>query len=245
VTAVAFAQVTKTFRVGRPFGVKDALLGSRGRRHQSRTFRAVDCVSFTVAKADTVALLGHNGSGKSTVLKLLAGTIAPTQGHVATFGRISPLLELGAGFHPDLTGRENIFLNGAILGVQRKYIKDHFDDIVAFSELEGFIDTPVRFYSSGMAARLGFSIAVHVEPEVVLIDEVLAVGDAGFQAKCLARMAELRDEGRTLVLVTHSLSQAQEFCSRAIVMDHGRLIYDGSASGAREAFEVSTSAPQG
>lgn len=241
--AVAFTNVTKSFRIGRPWGIKDSLLGSKGRRQRSQVLRAVNEVTFSISEGETVALLGHNGSGKSTSLKLLAGTIVPSEGSVTTQGRIAPLLELGAGFHPDLTGRENVLLNAAILGVKRKYVKEHMDEIVEFSGIEQFIDTPVRFYSSGMAARLGFSVAVHVEPEIVLIDEVLAVGDAGFQAKCLGRMRELRDEGRTLILVTHSLAQAQGFCSRALVMSHGKLIYDGPADGAGEAFQESTQAP--
>jgi ABC-2 type transport system ATP-binding protein len=237
---VSFESVTKTFRMGRPSGIKEALLGSKRKRHRSRLIRAVDDVSFSIAAGETVALLGHNGSGKSTSLKLLAGTIAPTLGSVKTRGRLAPLLELGAGFHPDLTGRENIFLNAAILGVGRKYAVSHLDEIIEFSGVGQFIDTPVRFYSSGMAARLGFSVAVHVEPEIILIDEVLAVGDAGFQEKSLAKMAALRDEGRTLILVTHSLAQAQQFCSRGLVLSHGKLIGDGPVESVGAAFAEST-----
>jgi ABC-2 type transport system ATP-binding protein len=240
VQAAAFHHVTKSYKIGKPWGVKDALLGSKGHRGRSQELRAVDNISFDIAAGETVALLGHNGSGKSTSLKLLAGTVIPTAGSVRTHGRIAPLLELGAGFHPDLTGRENVFLNAAILGVKRRYVKDHLDEIVEFSGIREFIDSPVRFYSTGMTARLGFAVAVHVEPEIVLIDEVLAVGDAGFQEKCLARMTSMRDEGRTLILVTHSLEQAQSFCSRVLVMDHGKLIYDGPACDAGEAYRQST-----
>jgi ABC-2 type transport system ATP-binding protein len=241
-TVVAFDKVSKSFRVGRPWGLKDAILGSGGHRHRSQVIAAVTDVSFKIESGQSVALLGHNGSGKSTTLKLIAGTIVASQGSVFLQGRVAPLLELGAGFHPDLTGRENVFLNGAILGVRRKHVVTHLDEIVEFSGVGDLIDTPVRFYSSGMAARLGFAVAVHVEPEIVLIDEVLAVGDAGFQEKCLARMAQMRDEGRTLILVTHSLAQAQSFCSRALVMDHGRLIFDGPAADAGAAYGRSTHA---
>ena len=226
-TAIEFEHVSKSFRVERPWGLKDALLGSGRRRHKPRVVQALDDVTFTVAAGESTALLGHNGAGKSTALKLLAGTLMPTSGSVRTFGRIAPLLELGAGFHPDLTARENVFLNAAILGVPRARVRSRLDSIVDFAGVEDFLDTPVRFYSSGMTARLGFAIAIHVEPEIILIDEVLAVGDAEFQAKCVEQMKSLRDEGRTLMLVTHSLAQAQDFCSRAVVLDHGQVTYDG------------------
>jgi ABC-2 type transport system ATP-binding protein len=240
--AIIFDHVTKSFRVGHSRSVKDAVLGSAGRRRKANTLLAVNDVTFAIQHGDAVALLGHNGSGKSTALKLLARTIVPASGKVTTNGRVAPLLELGAGFHPDLTGRENIFLNAAVLGVRRSYIREHIDEIIEFSELGDFIDTPVRFYSSGMSARLGFSVAVHVEPEIVLIDEVLAVGDADFQKRCMDRMAILRDEGRTLILVTHSLPQAQSFCTRALVLNHGSLTFDGLISEVDEAYISSTRA---
>lgn len=238
--AVKFEHVTKSFRVGHSRGVKDAVLGSVGKRQRASTLLAVDDLTFRIQHGDAVALLGHNGSGKSTALKLLARTIVPASGKVSTNGRVAPLLELGAGFHPDLTGRENIFLNAAVLGVRRAYVRQHLSEIIEFSELGEFIDTPVRFYSSGMNARLGFSVAVHVEPEIVLIDEVLAVGDADFQKRCMERMEILRDEGRTLLLVTHSLPQAKAFCKRAIVLNHGKLVYDGSIDQVDEAYLSST-----
>ncbi len=242
-SAVRFDRVSRTFRVGRPQGIKEAVLGSVGQRRRAHLVHAVDNVSFSVKEGETVALLGHNGSGKSTVLKLLAGTIRPSAGRVETNGRIAPLLELGAGFHPDLTGRENVFLNAAILGVRRKSIQRHLDEIIEFSELDEFMDTPVRFFSSGMTARLGFAVAVHAQPEILVIDEVLAVGDAGFQKKCMARMESLRDEGRTLLLVTHSLVQAQDFCDRAIVLSHGRVTFDGPVLQAETAYFDSTRGP--
>lgn len=238
--AICLEQVTKSFRVGRSTSVKDAVLGSMGKRQQSKIFKALSNVSFSIEQGEAVALLGHNGSGKSTALKLLARTIFPSSGRVVTRGRLAPLLELGAGFHPDLSGRENIFLNAAILGVRRAYIKKHLDEIIEFSELGEYIDAPVKFYSSGMNARLGFSVAVHVEPEIVLIDEVLAVGDAAFQQRCLDRMSLLRDEGRTLILVTHSLPQAQKFCSRALVLNHGKLTFDGRIEDVQDSYVAST-----
>jgi ABC-2 type transport system ATP-binding protein len=195
-----------------------------------------------VREGEGLAILGHNGSGKSTCLKLLAGTIAPSAGQILCRGKVAPLLELGAGFHPDLTGRENVFLNGAILGVPRSYLRAHLEEIIEFSGLGDAIDLPVRFYSSGMGARLGFSIAVNVDPDVLLVDEVLAVGDQGFQEQCLERMRLLQAGGRTLVLVTHSLSLAQEFCSRIIVLDRGRLTFDGPAAAADEAVYTATHA---
>lgn len=237
---VAFHGVTKTFRTDRPWGLKDALLGSKGKRQVSRLVTAVDNVSFSVIEGESVALLGHNGSGKSTTLKLLAGTIVPSSGSVVTRGKIAPLLELGGGFHPDLSGRENVYLNASLLGVRRHYVKRHMDEILEFASLVEFADMPVRFYSSGMTARLGFSVAVHVQPEVLLLDEVLAVGDAGFQEKCLRRMQALRDEGRTMILVTHSWTQAEGFCDRAIVLSRGRLVFDGPVEESYGAFEHSS-----
>lgn len=223
---IVFEDVSKSYRVGRANALKDLALGSRKHRGRVQVVEAVKNVSFIVESGESVALLGHNGAGKSTVLKLLAGTIQPTQGRVTTTGRIAPLLELGAGFHPDLTGRENIFMNASVLGLSRAYVSAHLEQIIEFAGLDDAIDMPVRFYSSGMYARLGFSVAVHANPEILLIDEVLAVGDAEFQAKCLARMNELRHGGRTLVLVTHSAEQARTFADRTLVLDHGVLVED-------------------
>lgn len=240
--AIELEHVTKSFRIGRSRSVKETVLGSFRHRSSSHFIQAVDNLTFQVNHGESVALLGHNGSGKSTALKLLAGTIAPSSGLIRKRGRVAPLLELGAGFHPDLTGRENIFLNAAILGVRRQYVRTHLDEIIDFADLRDFVDSPVKHYSSGMQARLGFAIAVHVEPEIVLIDEVLAVGDAGFQRRCLEKMMILRDEGRTLILVTHSFAQAQNFCSRALILDHGKLTFDGAINDAEVAYARSTHA---
>ena len=229
---ITFDHVSKSFSTGRASGIKELILGSGGHRRESRRVHAVRDVSFHVSQGESVALLGHNGAGKSTVLKLLAGTMQPTSGLVRSSGRVAPLLELGAGFHPDLTGRENIFMNASVLGLPKSYVRGHLDEIIEFSGLEQSIDTPVRFYSSGMYARLGFSVAVHVDPDIVLIDEVLAVGDSEFQQKCLDRMALMKGEGRTMILVTHSHEQARNFAGRQIRLDHGVVVYDGPCSDA-------------
>ena len=238
--AVRFEGVTKSFRLSSTKSIKERLLGVSGHRSKATTVEAVRDLDLEIQQGESVALLGHNGSGKSTSLKMLAGTIAPTRGRIWARGRIAPLLELGSGFHPDLTGRENIFLNAAILGIKRDEVAHRLDDIVAFAEVDDFLETPVKFYSSGMSVRLGFAIAVNVEPDILLVDEVLAVGDEDFQGKCLARMQRFKDEGRTVVLVTHSLEQAQGFCERALVLDHGSLLYDGHARGAADAYHRSS-----
>lgn len=238
--AVRFEEVSKTFRLHRSNNVKETLLGIAGHRRAPSLVKAVERLDLDVGQGESVALLGHNGSGKSTTLKMLAGTIAPSTGRIYARGRIAPLLELGAGFHPDLTGRENVFLNAAILGIRRADALRRLDEIVAFAEIEEFLDTPVKFYSSGMTVRLGFAVAVNVDPEILLVDEVLAVGDEAFQLKCSARMERFKADGRTVVLVTHSLKQAKEYCDRALVLDHGRLAYDGPSDGADDAYHGSS-----
>ena len=218
--AIRFESVSKDFRINATNNVKELLLGVAGQRRRATQLQAVRHLDLDIEQGESVALLGHNGSGKSTTLKMLAGTVAPSSGRIWARGRIAPLLELGAGFHPDLTGRENVFLNSAILGIKRAEAAKRLDAIVAFAEVEDFLDTPVKFYSSGMSVRLGFAIAVNVDPDILLIDEVLAVGDADFQAKCMERMQQFKLNGRTVVLVTHSIDQATGFCDRALVLDH-------------------------
>ena len=192
-----------------------------------RAFWALRDVSFTIAQGDAVGLVGGNGAGKSTLLKLLTRITAPTQGRALIRGRVGSLLEVGTGFHPDLSGRENVFLNGAILGMRRSEVARKFDEIVAFSEVERFIDTPVKRYSSGMYLRLAFAVAAHLEPEVLLVDEVLAVGDAAFQKKCLGKMGDVTAQGRTVVFVSHNLAAVQTLCRRALWLRDGRLAEDG------------------
>ena len=220
--AIEVHDVSKRFRIYRekPTSLKQRLLTSRSR---SEDFWALRDVALDVGEGSTFGLIGHNGSGKTTLLKCVAGILRPTSGAILQRGRLAALLELGAGFHPELTGRENVYLNASFLGLSRKQTDAAFDDIVAFAELERFIDTEVKFYSSGMLVRLGFAVAVHVEPDVLLIDEVLAVGDEAFQAKCLNRVREFQREGRTIVLVTHALDTVTEICDRAAMLHHGEL----------------------
>jgi ABC-2 type transport system ATP-binding protein len=199
-------------------------------------FWAARDISFEVAEGTTVGILGHNGSGKSTLLKCIAGILQPTSGEIVTRGRLAALLELGSGFHPELTGRENIFMNGAILGLSKRDITKVFDDIVAFAELDKFIDMQVRHYSSGMYVRLGFAVAVNVDPEILLVDEVLAVGDEQFSRKCLDRVARLQREGRTILFVTHGADLVRRICDRAIVLDHGVMIANTTSAEAVRTF---------
>ena len=198
-------------------------------------FWALRDVELNVEHGSTLGLIGQNGSGKSTLLKCVAGLLQPTEGEIFTEGRIAALLELGAGFHPELTGRENVYLNASILGLSRKEIDKRFDDMVGFAELEQFIDQQVRHYSSGMYVRLGFAVAVNVDPDILLVDEVLAVGDEAFQRKCLNRVREFQREGRTIIVVSHAADLVRQICDKAAVLDHGNLMFAG---GAGEAVRV-------
>lgn len=200
-----------------------------GRRTDGEEFWALRDVSFEVARGEAVGLIGGNGAGKSTLLKLLSRITAPTTGRIELRGRVGSLLEVGTGFHPDLTGRENVFLNGAILGMRRAEVTRKFDEIVAFAEVERFIDTPVKRYSSGMYLRLAFSVAAHLEPELLLVDEVLAVGDAAFQKRCLGKMGDVAAAGRTVLFVSHNMEAIQRLCRRTLLMADGRLVADGGS----------------
>ena len=208
--------------------LKAAIL--RGRRARYEEFWALKDVSFEVPTGTTFGVIGHNGSGKSTLLKTLTGILVPDQGSVKTVGRVSALLELGAGFHPELSGRENVFLNGAILGLKRKEIEKRFDDIVEFAGLEQFIDSPVKNYSSGMFVRLGFAVAANVEPDVLLIDEVLSVGDENFARKSAEKIDQFRRDGRTIVFVSHGLDSVEQLCETVAWLDHGEIQMIGSAA---------------
>lgn len=199
-----------------------------GRRETLETFWALDDVSFAVERGETVGIIGRNGAGKSTLLKILSRITEPTRGRADIYGRVGALLEVGTGFHPELTGRENIYLSGAILGMRKSEIARQFDAIVSFAEVEQFIDTPTKRYSSGMYTRLAFAVAAHLEPEILLVDEVLAVGDAAFQKKCLGKMEDVAGEGRTVFFVSHNTQAVRQLCTRGILLEHGRVIADGS-----------------
>ena len=231
-TAIELVGVSKIYRRygGRQFAtLKSALLQRSILRdlRPSETFPALKDVSFTVAKGCTFGVMGRNGSGKSTALKLVAGITKPTSGTVRVDGRISALIELGAGFHPEISGRENVFINGIMLGLSKREIQARFDEIVDFAELREFIDAPVKTYSSGMYMRLGFAVAINVDPDVLLVDEVLAVGDEGFTHKCLDKFGEFRRRGKTVLLVTHSLNLIERFCDEAIWLDAGEKLAEG------------------
>lgn len=217
-------------------GLKERLY--RFKRANYRNFHALDGIDLQVRHGESVALIGHNGSGKSTLLKVLAGILPPDAGQVRVNGRVATLLELGAGFHEELTGRENIYLNGAILGLTSHEIDAAFDDIVDFAGIRPFLDQPVRNYSSGMYVRLGFAIAVHVDPEILLVDEVLSVGDATFQDRSLAQMRSFGERGKTVVLVSHDLGSVRALCERTVVLHHGRIAFDGPTDEAVEAYEA-------
>jgi len=201
------------------------------------SFWALKDVSFEVEKGEVVGIIGRNGAGKSTLLKILSRVTAPTTGEVKTKGRIASLLEVGTGFHPELTGRENIYLNGAILGMTRTEIKKKFEEIVAFAEIEKFLDTPVKRYSSGMYVRLAFAVAAHLEPEILIVDEVLAVGDIDFQKKCLGKMESVAKEGRTVLFVSHAMHSIRDLCKTAILLDYGRIIKSGEANEVVNVYE--------
>jgi ABC-2 type transport system ATP-binding protein len=228
-------RLSKRFVIRKDKSIKERIVNAALSRRHREDFWALRDVDLRIAAGTTVGLIGPNGSGKSTLLKAIGGIIQPTSGTVRRRGRLAALLELGAGFHPDLTGRDNVYLNAAILGLTRRQTDQHFDAIVHFSGIEKFIDTQVKFYSSGMYVRLAFAVAVHVDPDVLLVDEVLAVGDEPFQRKCMDRIKSFQHEGRTIVLVTHALDQVVEICNRAVVLEQGRVIVDGTA---REATKI-------
>lgn len=227
---IAVRDVHKDFKLRHTHSIKETVVAAVRRRPLTTDFHALDGVTFDIKDGEAVALLGFNGSGKSTTLKMISGVLRPDNGSVLTRGRVAGLIEVGAGFHPDLSGRENIYLNAAILGMTKQETDERFDDIVAFSEIEQFIDTEVKHYSSGMFLRLAFSVAIHTEVDVLLIDEILSVGDEPFQRKCLARIRELHAAGKTLVVVSHDLNMVARLCERGIVLQHGRVVFDGPSS---------------
>src|SRR3954463_422683 len=221
-------QVSKRFKINSNKSLKELVVNRGQTKAHATEFWALRNVSFDVQAGTTLGLIGHNGSGKSTLLKLVGGILTPTSGAVRRRGRMAALLELGAGFHGDLTGRENVYLNAAILGMSRQDTDRYFDDIVDFSGIESFIDNQVKFYSSGMYVRLAFAVAVHVDPDLLLVDEGLAGGDEPFQRKCMDKIRAFQEEGRTIVLVSHSAEQVGDLCDRAILLRGGRMMFDGS-----------------
>jgi homopolymeric O-antigen transport system ATP-binding protein len=221
------------------------LVGRRESRAAEREFWALRDVSFSIPQGSAVGIIGRNGAGKSTLLKVLARITEPTTGRAELRGRVGSLLEVGTGFHPELTGRENVFLSGAILGMRRAEIVHHFDEIVAFADIGRFLDTPVKRYSSGMKVRLGFAVAAFLEPEILFVDEVLAVGDADFQRKCLGKMSELGGGGRTVIFVSHNMGAVTRLCDRAILLDRGRMVTDGQTADVVRTYMESGSGPSG
>lgn len=242
---IKFERVTKEYRLGAIGGgtlrgdLQSLMARVRGKEDpnlrigqsayaRNERFLALDDVSFSVKKGERVGIIGHNGAGKSTLLKLLSRVTGPTKGTISYNGRIASMLEVGTGFHPELTGRENVYMNGAILGMTKAEIKKKFDDIVRFAEMEQFIDTPVKRYSSGMYVKLAFAVAAHLDADILVMDEVLAVGDMKFQQKCLGKMDDVsKNEGRTVLYVSHNMNTIRQLCTRCIVLDHGKVIFDG------------------
>lgn len=242
-TAIEFKAVSKYFRIDRDRSrafqelfISTLRRTRRGHQREANIFWALREASFTIERGSSVGLIGTNGAGKSTALKLISRIIQPSAGAVTVNGRVTALLELGAGFHPELSGRDNIYLNGAVMGMSRKQVEYKLDEIVEFAELEDFIDVPVKDYSSGMYARLGFSVAVHLDPDILLVDEVLSVGDQAFQQKCNERMQRLRKGGITILFVSHSLDAVLRTCTRAIWLDHGRLKTEGDVQHVADAY---------
>ncbi|MCA9968835.1 MAG: ABC transporter ATP-binding protein, partial [Anaerolineales bacterium] len=234
--SIVVKDLRKRYRIGKGIpSLRDLFSRSKSQTGPSYHW-ALDGVSFELTPGEALGVIGPNGAGKTTILKLLSRVTQPTSGEVRVNGRFSALIELGAGFHPDLTGRENVYLNGAILGMKRAEINARFDEIVAFSGIGDYLDTPVKRYSSGMNARLGFAIAAHIDPDVLLVDEVLAVGDHAFQMKCYARMDELRARGTSLIFVSHNMEVVRRVCDRGLVMYRGKPIFHGTSADAVIAY---------
>lgn len=234
---IDFINVHKQYRLQKGKTVKELIPSLLKEKKLSASFSALKAVTLQIAKGQSVGFIGANGSGKSTILKLIAGITQPTSGSVTVTGRVASLIELGAGFHPDLTGRENVYLNGLILGMSKKEVGTRFNDIVTFADIAQFIDEPVKHYSSGMYLRLGFAVAIHTTPDILLIDEILAVGDENFQKKCLTKIRELKKQGVTIVVVSHNMSLLAEFCDTLFLMQHGRLVTAGATRKVLQAYQ--------
>jgi len=233
---IEFKNVEKYFYFQHQKTIKELIQALFVHQKTLEKVHALRNLSFKIDKGESVGIIGRNGAGKSTLLKLIANVSQPTVGVVKITGRVAPLIELGAGFHPELTGRENIILNGVILGLKEKEIEAKVDDIVDFSEIPDFIDVPIKYYSSGMYLRLAFAVAIYTEPEIILMDEILSVGDARFQKKCMKRMKEFKKEGVTMILVSHSGEQVKQFCERVLYLNQGKLVYDGEVDKGLEMY---------
>lgn len=233
---IEIKNVSKSFKIyhDKATTLKERLLFLRSSK--ADVFWALKDIDFVIESGKTVGLIGHNGSGKSTLLKLITKIIYPTEGQIVTKGRVSSLLELGAGFHPDFTGRENIYINASIFGLSRKEIDEKLESIIEFSELRDFIDSPIRTYSSGMYTRLAFSVAVHVSPDILLIDEILAVGDINFQKKCIAKIKEFKKKGVTMVFVSHNMNDVLEICDSVVWLDKGRIVEYGDTKAVADRY---------
>jgi len=228
--AIIASNIGKEYLIGaeKSTSIRDSLASIfKPKKKKNNSFWALSNVSFTIEQGDVVAIIGRNGAGKSTLLKILSQITKPTTGTIDIFGRVASLLEVGTGFHPELTGRENIYLNGTILGMSRKEVSERFDEIVAFSEIEEFLDTPVKRYSSGMYVRLAFAVAAHLQPEILIVDEVLAVGDSEFQKKCLGKMQDVSNSGRTVLFVSHNIAAVKTLCTKGIVIKKGQIVFQG------------------
>lgn len=238
-TMIEISDVTMRFRLNndRILSLKEFITTALRGKLQYNDFTALEHISFSVKSGETLGLIGHNGAGKSTLLKVISGILKPTVGSVVCQGNVVPMLELGSGFDMDLTGTENILLNGAILGYSEEFLKSKYDEIVAFSELGQFIETPIRNYSSGMLARLAFSVASVVDPEILIVDEILSVGDASFQEKSKKRMMELMGGGTTVLFVSHSMEQVREMCDRVVWLEHGQIKMIGKANEVADVYE--------
>ena len=234
---IVFEEVTKHFFKQEDRTLKELIPSLLKGVKPGEFINALKDINLDIQKGDTVGVLGKNGAGKSTLLKVIAGVTQPTHGKVIVEGKIAPLIELGAGFHPQLTGRENIYLNGSIFGLSKTQINEIFDEIVSFSELKRFIDTPVKHYSSGMYMRLGFSVAVHTPFDILLTDEILAVGDADFQEKCINKMNLFKKQGKIIIFVSHALETVQKFCTKGLLLDKGNQIYYGGVDEAIEQYK--------
>jgi ABC-type polysaccharide/polyol phosphate transport system ATPase subunit len=236
-TVIQFENISKSYSLQKHRTFKEFLPALLSGGQTVVRFNALNHVDFEIQKGDSLGILGRNGSGKSTLLKIIAGVTVPSDGRITVKGRVAPLIELGAGFHPELTGRENVYLNGSILGIRKKEMDKLYQGVVEFSELKDFMDQPIKFYSSGMYMRLAFAVAVSETPDILLVDEILAVGDLKFQKKCLDRMHEFQEKGATMVMVSHNPQQIEQYCNKGLVLDKGKVMYFGEVKNALEKYQ--------